>query len=120
MKFCVPKLSGPGNFNLTEQFAVKYAGAAAMYFVSKKLKKYNITDECASLYDAAYTWTEALNGRNFLGILFSHTLKGTSYIDFLGPCVNLAFFVYHYPRGSKSNLILRALPNLVFLDRSAT
>jgi microsomal prostaglandin-E synthase 2 len=48
------------------QFAVKYAGAAAMYFVSKKLKKYNSTDECASLYDAAYTWMEALNGRNFL------------------------------------------------------
>jgi microsomal prostaglandin-E synthase 2 len=59
MKFCVPKLSGPGNFNLFEQFAVKYAGAAAMYFVSKKFKKYNITDERASLYDVAYTWTEA-------------------------------------------------------------
>ena len=50
---------------------MKYAGAAAMYFVAKKLKKkYNITDERASLYDAANTWTEALNGRNFLGILF--------------------------------------------------
>uniref|UniRef100_A0ACD5WN07 Uncharacterized protein n=1 Tax=Avena sativa TaxID=4498 RepID=A0ACD5WN07_AVESA len=57
-----------GNFSYTERFAVKYAGAAAMYFVSKKLKKkYNITDERASLYDAANTWTEALNGRNFLG-----------------------------------------------------
>jgi microsomal prostaglandin-E synthase 2 len=63
---------------------VKYAGAAAMYFVSKKLKKkYNITDERASLYDAANTWTEALNGRNFLGTLFIHTLKGTSYIEFV-------------------------------------
>ncbi|XP_066346796.1 uncharacterized protein [Miscanthus floridulus] len=57
-----------GNFSFTERFAVKYAGAAAMYMVSKKLKKkYNITDERASLYDAANTWIEALNGREFLG-----------------------------------------------------
>ncbi|RCV25971.1 hypothetical protein SEVIR_5G208800v4 [Setaria viridis] len=57
-----------GNFSFTERFAVKYAGAAAMYMVSKKLKKkYNITDERASLYDAANTWVEALNGRDFLG-----------------------------------------------------
>ncbi|XP_047067641.1 prostaglandin E synthase 2-like [Lolium rigidum] len=61
-------IANNGNFSFTERFAVKYAGAAAMYFVSKKLKKkYNITDERASLYDAANTWTEALNGRNFLG-----------------------------------------------------
>ncbi|WOL07282.1 hypothetical protein Cni_G16022 [Canna indica] len=57
-----------GNFSTTEKFAVKYAGAAIMYMVSKKLKKkYNITDERASLYDAAQTWTTALNGRDFLG-----------------------------------------------------
>ncbi|TVU33966.1 hypothetical protein EJB05_15785 [Eragrostis curvula] len=57
-----------GNFSFTERFAVKYAGAAAMYMVSKKLKKkYNITDERAALYDAANTWIEALNGRDFLG-----------------------------------------------------
>ncbi|XP_062184746.1 uncharacterized protein LOC133888490 [Phragmites australis] len=57
-----------GNFSFTERFAVKYAGAAAMYMVSKKLKKkYNITDERSSLYDAANTWIEALNGRDFLG-----------------------------------------------------
>lgn len=43
-----------------------------MYFVSKKLKKkYNITDERASLYEAAETWVEALNGREFLGMLSS-------------------------------------------------
>ncbi|KAM0853512.1 hypothetical protein ACQ4PT_051011 [Festuca glaucescens] len=61
-------IANNGNFSFSERFAVKYAGAAAMYFVSKKLKKkYNITDERASLYDAANTWTEALNGRNFLG-----------------------------------------------------
>ena len=39
-----------------------------MYFVSKKLKKkHNITDECASLYEAANTWVEALNNRLFMG-----------------------------------------------------
>jgi len=57
-----------GNFSFTERFAVKYAGAAVMYMVSKKLKKkYNMTDERASLYDAANTWVQALNGRDFLG-----------------------------------------------------
>lgn len=36
--------------------------------VSKKLKKkYGITDERAALYEAAQTWTNALNGRDFLG-----------------------------------------------------
>jgi microsomal prostaglandin-E synthase 2 len=58
-----------GNFSFTEKITVKYAGAAAMYFVSKKLKKkYNITDERAALYEAAETWVEALNGREFLGM----------------------------------------------------
>lgn len=42
-----------------------------MYFVSKKLKKkYNITDERAALYEAAETWVDALNGRDFLGTYF--------------------------------------------------
>lgn len=59
-----------GNFSFTEKITVKYAGAAAMYFVSKKLKKkYNITDERAALYEAAETWVDALNGREFLGML---------------------------------------------------
>lgn len=71
-----------GNFSFTEKYTVKYAGAAAMYFVSKNLKKkYNITDERASLYEAAEQWVNALNGREFLGrflhlatlILFEHT-----------------------------------------------
>lgn len=40
-----------------------------MYFVSKKLKKkYNITDERAALYEAAETWVDALDGREFLGM----------------------------------------------------
>ncbi|KAL0432335.1 UNVERIFIED_CONTAM: Prostaglandin E synthase 2 [Sesamum latifolium] len=57
-----------GNFSFTERITAKYAGAAAMYFVSKKLKKkYNITDERAALYEAAETWVDALKGRDFLG-----------------------------------------------------
>ncbi|KAL6181427.1 hypothetical protein ACLB2K_048082 [Fragaria x ananassa] len=61
-------ITSNGNFSYTEKITVKYAGAAAMYFVSKKLKKkYNITDERASLYEAAETWVDALDGREFLG-----------------------------------------------------
>ncbi|GMP44669.1 hypothetical protein CsSME_00013501 [Camellia sinensis var. sinensis] len=57
-----------GNFSLTERIVAKYAGAAAMYFVAKKLKKkHNITDERAALYEAAETWVDALNGRKYLG-----------------------------------------------------
>ncbi|MBA0808001.1 hypothetical protein Gohar_023770 [Gossypium harknessii] len=56
-----------GNFSFTERLVAKYAGAAAMYFVSKKLKKkHNITDERAALYKAAETWVDALNGRHYL------------------------------------------------------
>ncbi|THG20758.1 hypothetical protein TEA_003832 [Camellia sinensis var. sinensis] len=56
------------NFSLTERIVAKYAGAAAMYFVAKKLKKkHNITDERAALYEAAETWVDALNGRKYLG-----------------------------------------------------
>ena len=62
-------LLNAGNFSFTEKITVKYAGAAAMYFVSKNLKKkYNITDERAALYEAAETWVDALNGLNFLGM----------------------------------------------------
>ncbi|KAB1212288.1 Prostaglandin E synthase 2 [Morella rubra] len=61
-------ITSNGNFGFTEKITVKYAGAAAMYFVSKKLKKkYNITDERAALYEAAETWVDALDGREFLG-----------------------------------------------------
>ncbi|KAF7834538.1 prostaglandin E synthase 2-like [Senna tora] len=61
-------ITSNGNFSFTERITVKYAGAAAMYFVSKNLKKkYNITDERAALYEAAETWVDALNGREFLG-----------------------------------------------------
>lgn len=61
-------ITSNGNFSFTERLTAKYAGAAAMYFVSKKLKKkYNITDERTALYEAAETWVDALNGREFLG-----------------------------------------------------
>ncbi|QCD92298.1 prostaglandin-E synthase [Vigna unguiculata] len=61
-------ITSNGNFSYIEKISVKFAGAAAMYFVSKNLKKkYNITDERAALYEAAETWVEALNGREFLG-----------------------------------------------------
>ncbi|KAI4326278.1 hypothetical protein MLD38_031607 [Melastoma candidum] len=61
-------ITSHGNFSFTEKITVKYAGAAAMYFVSKNLKKkYNITDERKALYDAAETWVDALDGREFLG-----------------------------------------------------
>ncbi|KAK3440720.1 hypothetical protein EUGRSUZ_B01000 [Eucalyptus grandis] len=61
-------ITSNGNFSFTEKITVKYAGAAAMYFVSKNLKKkYNITDERAALYDSVETWVDALNGREFLG-----------------------------------------------------
>ncbi|XP_027148816.1 prostaglandin E synthase 2-like [Coffea eugenioides] len=61
-------ITSHGNFSFTERIIARYAGAAAMYFVSKKLKKrHNITDERAALYDAAETWVDALKGRDFLG-----------------------------------------------------
>ncbi|KAK6115722.1 hypothetical protein DH2020_007991 [Rehmannia glutinosa] len=61
-------ITSHGNFSFTERIPAKYAGAAAMYFVSKKLKKkYNITDERAALYKAAESWIDALNGQEFLG-----------------------------------------------------
>ncbi|KAL6504766.1 hypothetical protein OROHE_023524 [Orobanche hederae] len=61
-------ITSHGNFSFTERITAKYAGAAAMYFVSKRLKKkYNITDERAALYTAAETWVDALKGQDFLG-----------------------------------------------------
>ncbi|GMH03286.1 hypothetical protein Nepgr_005125 [Nepenthes gracilis] len=57
-----------GNFSFTERIMAKYTGAAAMYFVSKKLKKkHNITDERKALYESAETWVDALKGRDYLG-----------------------------------------------------
>ncbi|XWS20926.1 hypothetical protein CRYUN_Cryun30bG0011300 [Craigia yunnanensis] len=55
-----------GNFSFTERLVAKYAGAAAMYIVSRKLK-YNITDERVALYEAAGTWVDVLKSRHYLG-----------------------------------------------------
>lgn len=52
-----------------ERLIGKYAGAAAMYFVSKKLKtRHNITDERAALYNAVEMWVDGLKGRKYLGL----------------------------------------------------
>ncbi|KAI5083904.1 hypothetical protein GOP47_0000073 [Adiantum capillus-veneris] len=57
-----------GNFTTMERLMAKYAGATAMYFISKRLKKrYNIVDERAALYDAAEHWVQALKDRSFMG-----------------------------------------------------
>ena len=73
-----------GNFSYMEKLTVKYAGAAAMYMVSKKLKKkYNITDERAALYEAAETWTQALKGREFLGMFCSIKNPGIDIFHFI-------------------------------------
>ncbi|XP_039138522.1 prostaglandin E synthase 2 [Dioscorea cayenensis subsp. rotundata] len=61
-------IASHGNFSFAQRLTAKYAGAAVMYWVSKRLKdKHKITDERAALYEAAETWTKALNGRDFLG-----------------------------------------------------
>lgn len=60
-----------------------------MYFVSKKLKKkYNITDERAALYEAAETWVDALNGREFLGMCFKYLISSST-------CKHLINFVHN-------------------------
>ncbi|GJY29457.1 prostaglandin E synthase 2 [Tanacetum coccineum] len=61
-------LPAKDNFSFTERLVAKYGGPAAMYFVSKKLKKrHNVTDERKALYEAAETWVDALKGRQYLG-----------------------------------------------------
>lgn len=58
----------PGNFSTMERATGKYFGAAAMYFIGKRLKKrHNITDERTALYDAAEEWVKALDNRKFMG-----------------------------------------------------
>ncbi|KAK1290423.1 hypothetical protein QJS10_CPB18g00008 [Acorus calamus] len=57
-----------GNFTRLERWTGKYAGATAMYFISKKLKKrHNIQDERKALYDAVETWIGGLSDRPFMG-----------------------------------------------------
>lgn len=57
---------------------MRYAGASAMYFIGKRLKKrHNIEDERKSLYEAADAWVKALNGRPFLGESGKTLSRGT-------------------------------------------
>jgi len=61
-------LTTSGNFSTMERATGKYFGAAAMYFIGKRLKKrHNITDERTALYDAAEEWVKALDNRKFMG-----------------------------------------------------
>lgn len=94
---------------------MKYAGAAAMYFVAKKLKKkYNITDERASLYDAANTWTEALNGRNFLGILSILEPNKRSILEPTGKLEYSEFIVVLSALTSFSMPVIQVAPSLTW------
>jgi len=57
-----------GNFSAFQRLYSQYGGAAAMYFVSGRLKKkHNIEDEREALYACARDWEAALAGRKFLG-----------------------------------------------------
>ncbi|CAK9881840.1 unnamed protein product [Sphagnum jensenii] len=61
-------LTTNGNFSTMERMTGKYVGAAAMFFIGKRLKKrHNITDERTSLYEAAEEWVKALDNRTFMG-----------------------------------------------------
>ncbi|CAK9227677.1 unnamed protein product [Sphagnum jensenii] len=61
-------LTTSGNFSTMERVTGKYIGATAMFFIGKRLKKrHNITDERASLYEAAEEWVKALDNRTFMG-----------------------------------------------------
>lgn len=62
-----------------------------MYFVSKKLKKkYNITDERTALYEAAETWVDALNGREFLGMCFKCLISSSTFKHLMDLVHNLS------------------------------
>ncbi|EQC31669.1 hypothetical protein SDRG_10834 [Saprolegnia diclina VS20] len=57
-----------GNFTAWERRLSKYSGAAAMYLISKRLKKkYGIEDERQALYDVTAVWLEAIGDKPFLG-----------------------------------------------------
>ncbi|ETW01450.1 hypothetical protein H310_06964 [Aphanomyces invadans] len=57
-----------GNFTAWERRVSLYTGAAAMYFISKRLKKkYGFDDERLALYEVTNGWVAAMNGKPFLG-----------------------------------------------------
>jgi microsomal prostaglandin-E synthase 2 len=56
------------NFPTWERYLAVYAGAAAMWGISKRLKKrHNIDDERKAMRDACQQWLQALAGRSFMG-----------------------------------------------------
>ncbi|TYZ62136.1 hypothetical protein PybrP1_005071 [[Pythium] brassicae (nom. inval.)] len=57
-----------GKFSATERYMSKYAGAVAMFFIAKKLKKkYAVEDEREALYAALGAYMDAVGDRDFLG-----------------------------------------------------
>uniref|UniRef100_A0AC35FSB6 Prostaglandin E synthase 2 n=1 Tax=Panagrolaimus sp. PS1159 TaxID=55785 RepID=A0AC35FSB6_9BILA len=56
------------NFPTWERYLAVYMGAAAMWGISKRLKKrHNIDDERQAMKDACNKWLNALGGRKFMG-----------------------------------------------------
>nr|XP_006821295.1 PREDICTED: prostaglandin E synthase 2-like [Saccoglossus kowalevskii] len=63
-------ISETGKFSTVEKYIAKYVGAAAMYFISKLLKrKWNLKDDVRqSLYEEADKWMQAVGpDRDFMG-----------------------------------------------------
>ncbi|KAG9404323.1 Prostaglandin E synthase 2 [Aphanomyces cochlioides] len=57
-----------GNFTAWERRVSLYTGAAAMYFISKRLKKkYGFDDARLALYDVTQYWLDAMGEKPFLG-----------------------------------------------------
>lgn len=59
-----------GNFTTFQRSTIRYTGAAAMYFIGKKLKKkYDVNDAREEIHSAVREWTTAItkNGGKFLG-----------------------------------------------------
>jgi len=79
-----------GNFSMMERVTGKYIGATAMFFIGKRLKKrHNITDERASLYEAAEEWVKALDNRTFMGKQFLQLQLNT--IVHATPLIDIGF-----------------------------
>lgn len=57
-----------GNFSWVQTRLIKYSGALVMSLVAKKIKKrLNITNPTARVRELLQQWTDALEGKNFLG-----------------------------------------------------
>jgi microsomal prostaglandin-E synthase 2 len=86
-------LTTSGNFSTMERVSGKYIGATAMFFIGKRLKKrHNITDERASLYEAAEEWVKALDNRTFMGKQFLQLQLNT--IVHATPLIDIGFTLW--------------------------